>query len=246
MKEVEDKDMGRLDDMLSRYFKGELSEAEEKEFMQLIADDAELRNKAVATARLVKAMNEIGSERDREVIGELRKASAEDVEAIAASVSGGAIKKRSGMKWRRALLSLSAAAAILVCVVGGYQYYKYEQVTSLGSEYLAYFPAAEYSRGEGDVVSTVLKELYSDIEAKRNLGAAIGRLSDMWIESRGDTFNDFTEYMPEIGWMLVNAYLRDNDKTKALEVLAILIAEFPQDTAVGDKARELKAKIEKL
>lgn len=46
--------------------------------------------------------------------------------------------------------------------------------------------------------------------------------------------------------MLANAYLRDNDKSKALEVLGILIAESPEGTAMGDKARELKEKVEKL
>ena len=88
--------------------------------------------------------------------------------------------------------------------------------------------------------------MYSDIETKHNLGDAIARLSGMWTESRGDTFNDYTEYMPEIGWMLANAYLRNNDKSKALEVLGILIAESPEGTAMGDKARELKEKVEKL
>ena len=68
----------------------------------------------------------------------------------------------------------------------------------------------------------------------------------MWTESRSDTFNDYTEYMPEIGWMLANAYLRNNDKSNALEVLGVLIAESPEGTAMSDKARELKEKIEKL
>lgn len=86
----------------------------------------------------------------------------------------------------------------------------------------------------------------SDIETKHNIDDAIVRLSDMWAKSRSDTFNDYTEYMPEIGWMLANAYLRNNDKSKALNVLDVLIVESPEGTAMGDKARELKEKVEKL
>ncbi len=46
--------------------------------------------------------------------------------------------------------------------------------------------------------------------------------------------------------MLANAYLRNNDKSKALNVLDVLIVESPEGTAMGDKARELKEKVEKL
>ena len=246
MKKSEDKDLSRFDEMLSRYIKGQLSKIEEEEFKQLIADDTELRNKAIATARLVKAMNEVGSERDDKTIEEIRQATEKEIKIVASNVSGTAIKEPRILNFRKFIISFSAAASILLCVFGGYKYYKCEQVSSLGSEYLAYFPASEFSRGGKDDVSGILKELYSDIETKHNLGDAIARLSDMWTESRGDTFNDYTEYMPEIGWMLANAYLRNNDKSKALEVLGVLIAESPEGTAMGDKAREMKQKIEKL
>ena len=246
MSELEDKDLNRFDEMLSRYMKGQLSEGEEVEFKQLIADDPELRNKAIATARIVKAMNDVGCERDDKTIEEIRQTTEKEIKIVASNVSGAAIKKLRILNFRKLIVSFSVAASILLCVFGGYKYYKYEQVSSLGSEYLAYFPASEFSRGENDGVSDILKELYSDIETKHNLGDAIARLSGMWTESRGDTFNDYTEYMPEIGWMLANAYLRDNDKSKALEVLGILIAESPEGTAMGDKARERKEKVEKL
>lgn len=246
MSELEDKDLSRFDEMLSRYIKGQLSEIEEVEFKQLIADDLELRNKAIATARLVKAMDDVGNEQDIKVIGEIKQSTEKEIKIVASDVSGAVIKKLRILNFRKLIVSFSAAASILLCVFCGYKYYKYEQVSSLGSEYLAYFPASEFSRGENDGVSDILKELYSDIETKHNIDDAIVRLSDMWAKSRSDTFNDYTEYMPEIGWMLANAYLRDNDKSKALEVLGILIAESPEGTAMGDKARELKEKVEKL
>ena len=236
MSKMEGKDLNRFDEMLSRYLKGQLSEIEEVEFKRLIADEPELHNKAIATARLVKAMNEVGSERDDKTIEEIRQATEQKIKIVASNVSGAAIKEPRILNFRKFIVSFSAAASILLCVFGGYKYYKYEQVSSLGSEYLAYFPASEFSRGENDGVSDILKELYSDIETKHNLGDAIARLSGMWTESRGDSFNDYTEYMPEIGWMLANACLRNNDKSKALKVLGVLIAESPEGTAMGDKA----------
>lgn len=246
MSELEDKDLSRFDEMLSRYIKGQLSEVEEVEFKQLIADDPELRNKAIATARLVKAMDDVGNEQDIKVIGEIKQSTEKEIKIVASDVSGAMIKRPRILNFRKLIVSFSAAASILLCVFGGYKYYKYEQVSSLGSEYLAYFPASEFSRGENDGVSDILKEMCSDIETKHNIDDAIVRLSDMWAKSRSDTFNDYTEYMPEIGWMLANAYLRNNDKSKALNVLDVLIVESPEGTAMGDKARELKEKVEKL
>lgn len=246
MSKMEGKDLNRFDEMLSRYLKGQLSEIEEVEFKRLIADEPELHNKAIATARLVKAMNEVGSERDDKTIEEIRQTTEKEIKIVASNVSGAEIKQPRILNFRKFIVSFSAAASILLCVFGGYKYYKYEQVSSLGLEYLAYFPTSEFSRGENDGVSDILKELYSDIETKHNIDDAIVRLSDMWAESRSDTFNDYTEYMPEIGWMLANAYLCDNDKSKALNVLDVLIAESPEGTAMGDKARELKEKVEKL
>ena len=78
------------------------------------------------------------------------------------------------------------------------------------------------------------------------MDATIEELQQMWNASRSETYNDYTEYMPELGWMLANAYLRDNNKDKAIEVLDKLIEDCPEDTAIGDKARELKQKVEKL
>ena len=246
MSELEDKDLSRFDEMLSRYIKGQLSEVEEAEFKQLIADEPELRNKAIATARIVKAMNEVGCERDDKTIEEIRQATEKEIKIVASNVSGAEIKKLRILNFRKFIVSFSAAASILLCVFGGYKYYKYQQISSLGLEYLAYFPTSEFSRGENDGVSDILKEMYSDIETKHNIDDAIVRLSDMWAKSRSDTFNDYTEYMPEIGWMLANAYLRKNDTAKSVNVLDVLMAEAPEGTAMGDKARELKQKIEKL
>ena len=163
MSKLDDKDLSRFDEMLSRYIKGQLSEVEEAEFKQLITDEPELRNKAIATAHLIKAVNEVGSERDDEAIEAIRLATKKEIRFVASNVSGAMIKKPRILKFRKFIVSFSAAASILLCVFGGYKYYKYEQVTSLGSEYLAYFPASEFSRGENDDVSGILKEMYSDI-----------------------------------------------------------------------------------
>lgn len=235
----------QFEDKLNRFLKGEMTSAEEQEFKAFLESHPEQKQKAIAIARLAKAMQQVGEARDKAVIDDFKSATKQQVEQSAANACGIKAKPRI-LNFRRFMISFYAAASILLCVFGGYKYYKYEQVTSLGQEYLAYFPASECSRGEGDDVSHKIETLYTNISDKKDLDATINELARMWNESRGETYNDYTEYMPELGWMLANAYLRDNEKDKAIEVLDILIEESPEDTAIGEKARELKQKVEKL
>lgn len=246
MNRTNDIDLDRFDEMLSRYMKGQMTDDEEVTFKQLLKENDTFRNKAIAIARLVQAMDQVGRDNDNETIKSIRDVSLSDVEKISAKVCGTSTKPHRILIFRRFVLSFSAAASILLCVFGGYKYYKYSQITSLSSEYLAYFPASEFSRGKSDGIESKLKESYSNIETKSNLDTTINELKIMWDESLSDSYNDYTEYMPEIGWLLANAYLRNNDKSQSIEVLDVLINEFPDGTAMGDKTRELKRKIEEL
>lgn len=246
MNRANDIDLDRFDEMLSRYMKGQMSDDEEMTFKQLLKENDTFRNKAIATARLVQAMGQVGHANDNETIKSIKNVSLSDVEKIAAKVCDTSTNKPRILTFRRFVLSFSAAASILLCAFGGYKYYKYSQVTYLGSEYLTYFPASEFSRGESDDIENKLKVFYSNIETKSNLDTTINELKIMWDESLNDTYNDYTEYMPEIGWLLANAYLRNNDKFHSLDILDVLINEYPLGTAMGDKARELKLKIEDL
>lgn len=246
MESMNDKQMVGFDEKLDNFLKGRMTNEEEQEFKTLLASNPDLKQKAIATARMAKAMQSIGEQQDRKVINEIGETSESSIKTVASYACGAKQPKAKILPFRRFIISFSAAASILVCVFGGYKYYKYEQVTSLGQEYLAYFPASEYSRGEGDDIAQKLQNLYANISEKKDLTTSIDELQNMWTQSRSETYNDFTEYMPELGWMLANAYLCDNEKEKAIEVLNQLIVECPEDTAIGQKSRELKEKIEKL
>ncbi len=235
-----------FEDNLNRFLKGEMTSAEEQEFKAQLESNPDLKKKAVVMARLAKAMQQVGTERDNAVIENIKSSSKQEIENSISTLIGKEKPKVKILTFRRFIVNFSAAASILLCVFGGYKYYKYEQVTSLGQEYLAYFPASEFTRGEEDAIGDKIQTIYANISEKKDIDATIKDLSRMWDASRSDTYNEYTEYMLELGWMLANAYLRDNEKVKALEVLDTLISECPDDTAIGDKARELKQKVEKI
>ncbi len=246
-----------FDDTLNKYLKGELSKEEESRFIQQLEDNTELKQKAIAIARLASAMNQVGSEQDQDVIAEIQDSNVQTISRIAKVTSETVIGENGGvaasivtrpriLNFKRLMISFSAAASILLCVFGGYKYYLYNETTNLGREYLVYFPSGDFSRGVDDSLQKQLKGLYQDIDNKKDLNKAISTLETMWEQSQSEIYNNYTEAMPEIGWMLANAYLRDNESKQALDVLSVLADEYPVDTVMGEKVRELITRINKL
>lgn len=233
---------------LNNFLKGGMSPSEEDTFRALLEGNPDLKQKAVATARLVKAMEQVGEENDRAVIEEIKATSKAEIKRAASLVAGGMGKTPIGRVLHILMISISVAAAVLLCTFGIYSHYRFEQqkefLNSLGKEYIAYFPPTEFIRGENDSISDKLQSLSDNIVCGRDVDGSIGELSRMWMASRSESYNDTTEYMPVIGWTLANALLLDNEKDEALKILDILIEEYPEDTAVGQTARKLRHKID--
>lgn len=249
---IEDKSIAD-EDAITRYLKGQMSAEEEKAFMAELNSNSELKSKAIAIARMVKAMETVGKEKDENVIKAIKDMGRETSnskmpENFFPSMAAHRVSQRKESKIlfmpKKTFMSVAAAASILVCIFGGYRIYDNNQMSNLGGEYLAYFPASEYTRGENDETSSIINKLYRDVEDSHALPETIAQLNRLWEESRSDTFNDFTEYSPEIGWILANAYVKDNNKADAIRILSVLIDESEPESALSKKSTELRTKIE--
>ena len=63
------------------------------------------------------------------------------------------------------------------------------------------------------------------------------RFKTLWELSKQDTYNDYTDYSPYIGWNLAIGYLRNYEKTKAKDVLVEMKELYPEESAIGSKVR---------
>ena len=61
-----------------------------------------------------------------------------------------------------------------------------------------------------------------------------------------DTYNDYTNHAPEIGWALAIGYLKDNNRKDAKAVLEKMARLYEEDDAMGKKVRELLGKMSQL
>ena len=213
------------EERINRYLQGEMTQEEEGLFEEDLAKDDTLRRQAEAMARIVKGMETVGKEHDKEYIQKMKEAT----------------RKRLTPVWW-----MSIAAGLVILLTVGYHFYDRSQTIGLGQQYAYVFSTETESliRGEEDEdVANKLNVLFDNAANGKDLDNTISQLEELWALAQSDTYNDYTTYEPYIGWNLAIAYLRNNDKKEARKVLEELQKISPTGTEYGDKILELREKL---
>ena len=214
------------DERISRFLQGKMDTDEEAAFMEEMKNNDDLRNQAIAQARLVKGMKQV----DEELKDAFRQADEQTIKRIAKEASETSVSKKSSARW------LAIAASVVFIVFVGFKSYDYYDTTSLGKKYANTFPATAIIRGEANTdVETELTTLFNNVAEGKDLDNTTSRLKTLWELSKQDTYNDYTDYAPYIGWNLVIGYLENYEKTNAKDVLIEMRQIYREGTAIGDK-----------
>ena len=225
------------EERINSFLRGEMSSEEETTFMDELKSNDVLRNKAVVAARIAKAIKTVGEEKDSLVKEALLTSNDHDIEMIVKNVT----RKRSKLLTLRII---SVAASILILVISGWHYYDYRVTTGLGNEYEMEIESSSLVRGAGTgSVNKELNSLFTKVKSGDESDNTIKRLSLLWELSTMDTYNDYSDYAPQIGWNLAIAYLKDNDKDNAITVLTKLEGMAEDGTAIKNKCIELINKL---
>ena len=182
-----DEQLLKEDERIANYLKGRMTAEEEQAFMQELKSNPELKEKAIAVARLVKGLKEVGAMQDQVILDVMLSADnteikavaqnainsiAEDEHIAAASVApepAAANKKvvpmRSMAKW------LSMAASIALIIWAGFGYNDYHKTTSLGNQYGDVFESSQLTRcaakgAEPSEAETKLTKLFENVKEK--------------------------------------------------------------------------------
>ena len=207
------------EERINRYLFGEMSPEENAQFENDLKNDDQLLQQAESMAQMVKAMDVVGVERDKEMISKMKSSS---------------VRKAQPVRW----LSIAASFALILTV--GYHVYDYNRIGNLGEEYASTFPVSTVVRGEEeDDAAQKLATLFEHVTNGEDLDNTISQLSELWTLSQSDTYNEYTTYAPYIGWNLAIAHLRNHDKKEAKVILEELAKICPNGTAMGDMVAEL-------
>lgn len=232
------------DERIVNYLKGRMTAEEEHAFIEELKTNPEFKSKAVAMARMVKGMKEVGKQIDEETTNSILASNQSEIEDIATDVSRGH-RKGKVFSFRKAASWLSMAASVALIVWAGIGYKDYRQTTSLGEQYATTFSFNQLTRGAGERSEAEVKlaKLFENIANKTDLDKTLHDLSLCWELSAQETYNDYTDFAPEIGWNLAIGYLKNNKRKQAKATLEKLIEVAPKGTAIGNKAREVLKKI---
>jgi len=213
------------DERISRFLQGEMDTDEEAAFMEEMKNNDDLRNQAIAQARLVKGMKQV----DEELKDAFRQADEQTIKRIAKEASETSVSKKSSARW------LAIAASVVFIVFVGFKSYDYYDTTSLGKKFANTFPTSTIIRGEANAdVETELTTLFNNVAEGKDLDNTTSRLKTLWELSKQDTYNDYTDYAPYIGWNLVIGYLENYEKTNAKDVLIEMRQIYREGTAIGN------------
>ena len=231
---VEEKDLLN-DERISRFLQGKMDTDEEAAFMEEMKNNDDLRNQAIAQARLVKGMKQV----DEELKDAFRQADEQTIKRIAKEASETSVSKKSSARW------LAIAASVVFIVFVGFKSYDYYDTTSLGKKFANTFPTSTIIRGEANAdVDTELTTLFNNVAEGKDLDNTTSRLKTLWKLSKQDTYNDYTDYAPYIGWNLAIGYLRNYEKTMARNVLYEMETMYDDEAIIGQKVREVIRTIE--
>jgi len=227
---VPDKDL-RNDDFIDRFIQGQMDENEEKAFLEELNQNEELRERAILHARLVKGMAQV----DDEIIEAYSEAEDSSKNNKATVVS---IDKKHSARW------LAIAASIVFIVFVGFKSYDYYDTISLGRKFANTFPTSTIIRGETNAgVDTELTMLFNNVAEGKDLDNTTSRLATLWELSKQETYNDYTDYAPYIGWNLAIGYLRNYEKTNAKAVLEEMKEMYLSGTIIGDQVLLLEKQL---
>lgn len=247
------------DERISLFMQGRMSAEEEALFKEELKSNIELRQRAISQARLVKGMKQADEElvnafkqadmpTIKEVIEKSRDYTTEGKAAISGSSFGEDEVDNCGTSTstsysntertfsKRPLRWFAYAASIFIIVFVGYKGYDYYNTTSLGKQYANAFPIESIVRGDADTdVEMELTKLFKNVSKGENLKKTTARLAELWEIAKQDTYNDYTDYAPYIGWNLAIGYLEDYEKAKAEAVLLVMANMYPEYTIMGSK-----------
>ena len=98
---------------------------------------------------------------------------------------------------------------------------------------------------DADEVSKQLTLLFKNVKNSEDLDNTILDLEDKFSMAISEDYNDYTNYINDIGWNLAIAHLKKGDRDSSVETLEVLISHSESDIVV-EKCKKLIEKINQL
>lgn len=213
------------DERIERFMRNQMTQAEEKTFLDDINSDPELKERAFATALMARGMK-------------LRRK--EEQQAFVAMLNG-SISENANKAKATAFRRYAAVAASLLLLLGvggyaGFAEYGYRQRNAIVSTNIS-LEQTGMDRGDGGNMQSRLDSIAAVVKSERNMTEAIAVLQGLYDKRQADI--DCAQNSATISWYLAMAYIKDNQKGKAVNLLVALKKDHPEMEGKINKILEL-------
>lgn len=231
--------MENFDMRLELFLKNKMTEEESIVFLSELQSNPELRDRAQTMAAAIKNMKEIKYEHGQRVASRIKQVSERRFREAAQ------LPQKAMVISFRSIVRMSIAACFIgVISFGGYRYYIYNETVALGDSYYAAIPTELVVR-DADDISSQLTLLFNNVKDGKNLDSTILNLEEKFLQALSDDYNDYTNYINDIGWNLAIAHLKDGEREDAIKTLELLISHT-ESFIVVEKCQKLIKEIKEL
>lgn len=210
-----------IEERIDAFVRGAMTEAEEQAFKQEIKADSELRAQVLATVSMIKSIRSQEAAKEKMLISNNTK------------------------ERLRTLVAWACSIAAVIALFFGYQKDKrFNELSALVSPYYSEYNMDENARGDLDSASVAhLYTLFNNIKVQRNVSTIIAELEPIY--SKIDSDFTYSAYANDIAMNLALAYIKNDQKDKAIPILKKLAEDNP-DTPIEAKALELLKKMREI
>lgn len=203
-----------IEERIDAFVRGAMTEAEEQAFKQEIKADPELRAQVLATVSMIKSIRSQEADKEKTLISNNTK------------------------ERMRTLVAWACSIAAVIAIFFGYQKDKrFNELSALVSPYYSEYSMDEYVRGDLDSASVAhLYTLFNNIKEQRNVSSIIAELEPIYSNLESDF--TYSAYANDIAMNLALAYIKNDQKDKAIPVLKKLAEDNP-DTPIEAKVKEI-------
>lgn len=228
-----------FDMRLELFLKNKMTEEEGKVFLSELQNNPELRERAQAMAAAIKNMKELKYEYGQRVASKIERLSEREFRDETK------LPHKARIISLRTFAKMSVAACFIgIISFGTYRYYIYNETIALGNSYYSEIPTEMVVR-DADDASVQLAQLFNNVKNNEDLDNTILNLEEKFSLAISEEFNDYTNYINDIGWNLAIAHLKDGDRDKAIETLELLISHSESDIVI-EKCKKLITDIKQL
>ena len=228
-----------FDIRLELFLKNKMTEEEGKAFLSELQSNPDLRQRAQTMAAAIKNMKELRYEHGQRVASQIDSLSERKFRKEAK------LPHKARIIFLHAFVKISVAACFIgIISFGTYRYYIYNETIALGNSYYSEIPTELVVR-DADDVSAQLAQLFKNVKNNKDLDNTILNLEEKFSLAISEDFNDYTNYINDIGWNLAIAHLKNGDRDKAIKTLELLISHSESDIVV-EKCKKLISDIKQL